>query len=345
MSNRKSVAVACCAGICCCTAAVADPAPAPPHDGVDLELGGRLVHEFAWSRDSVGPFDRHCFAPGVCARLSDRAAVAAEIELAQDGLAGGRGDGEVALTFAVLDYRFRDEFQFRGGIVQSPLGGINLHHGSPLDDLTELPLVDGSLLHSSQRESGLGVFGALDLGRDIGAGYEAYLVNATVGDDAHDGGTAQAVVARLEVCPHPHLGLGFSAHTGRCNGDDGARRSIAALDVRAEFGGLRLRGAVARATADAEQGAGRRGAYAQLDWRALHDALLAGSTVDLIARADGLDLGVDADRESALTLGVNFLPSSDAVFRLDHTWTRTTTDADEGRDAPGRTRFSVATCF
>ena len=33
MSNRKSVAVACCAGICCCTAAVADPAPAPPHDG------------------------------------------------------------------------------------------------------------------------------------------------------------------------------------------------------------------------------------------------------------------------------------------------------------------------
>ncbi|MBK6900418.1 MAG: hypothetical protein IPH09_14615 [bacterium] len=46
-----------------------------------------------------------------------------------------------------------------GGIVPSPLGGINLHHGSPLDDLTELPLVDGSLLHSSQRELDLGDIG------------------------------------------------------------------------------------------------------------------------------------------------------------------------------------------
>ncbi|MBK7702508.1 MAG: hypothetical protein IPI34_06215 [bacterium] len=206
MSNRKSVAVACCAGICCCTAAVADPAPAPPHDGVDLELGGRLVHEFAWSRDSVGPFDRHCFAPGVCARLSDRAAVAAEIELAQDGLAGGRGDGEVALTFAVLDYRFRDEFQFRGGIVQSPLGGINLHHGSPLDDLTELPLVDGSLLHSSQRESGWRSRRP-DPGTSVPATRPTCQRNR--GDDARRR-TAQAVVARLTARTAP--GLGFGPH-------------------------------------------------------------------------------------------------------------------------------------
>jgi hypothetical protein len=44
-------------------------------------------------------------------------------------------------------------------------------------------------------------------------------------------------------------------------------------------------------------------------------------------------------------VGVNFLPSSDAVFRLDHTWSRTAAGDGGDRDAAGRTRFSVATSF
>ena len=293
MPNRKSMAVACCAGICCCTAAVADPSPAPPHVGIDVEIAGRLVHEFAWSRDAGGPFDRHCFAPCTAARLSDRATVAVEVEFAQDGLAGGRGDGEVVLTFAVMEYRFRDEFQFRGGIVPSPLGGINLHHGSPLDNLTELPLVDGSLLRSSQRESGLGV----------------------------------------------------STHSGQCREGSVARRTVAALDVRADLGGLGLQGALASASAAAGANEHRHGAYAQIDWRARRDLLMRGSSLDLIARVDAAGLDEGGERASALTLGLNFLPSADAVFRLDHTWSRAAADGGEAEAAPGRTRFSVATCF
>jgi len=244
-----------------------------------------------------------------------------------------------------MEYRFRDEFQFRGGVVQSPLGGINRHHGSPLDDLTELPLVDGSLLLSAQRESGLGVIGDLDLEGGAAASYEAYLVNGIVSDDPCAAGPAHAVVARLEFRPRTDLGVGVSAHSGQCREVGAARRTVAALDVRAELGGLGLRGALASASPSSEGGAPRQGAYAQIDWRAQRDLLLRGSNLDLIARVDAADLDEGGERASALTLGLNFLPSADAVFRLDHTWSRAAGGGGEAGAAPGRTRFSVATCF
>ncbi len=344
MPSLKLLNAACSAGFCCCAAAAA-AGPAFARDEVAVELGGRLVHEFAWSRDGVGPFDRHSFAPGVCARLSERATVAGEIEFAQDGLAGGSGDGEITLTFAVMEYRFRDEFQFRGGVIQSPLGGINLHHGSPLDDLTELPLVDDALLLSGQRESGLGFFGDLGLAGGAAASYEAYLVNGFAADDTCGAGAAQAVAARLELRPQPGLGLAASAHSGRCGAQGDGRLAVAALDVRAERGDLRLRGALATASAHAAAAPRRRGAYVQLDWRARRDLLMRGSSLDLIVRADAADLDDGGGRGSALTLGLNFLPSADAVFRLDHTWNRAADGGGEAARAPGRTRFSVATCF
>lgn len=62
MPSQKLLNAACSAGFCCCAAAAA-AGPAFARDEVAVELGGRLVHEFAWSRDGVGPFDRHSFAP------------------------------------------------------------------------------------------------------------------------------------------------------------------------------------------------------------------------------------------------------------------------------------------
>lgn len=341
--------------------------------GVDIMLGGYLDHEFERVEGGGSTFDQHRFVPFITARVSDRVTVSSEIEFEHGGFVGGDGEGEIKLEYAVMDYRFREGFQFRGGLVLSPLGAFNLRHDTPLNDLTERPLVDRQLIPSTLSESGMGVFGTLYPNEDLVLGYEAYLVNgfdegvlsgadgakklrirSGRGSQEQDNNRSKALVARLGASPRPGLNLGASVHTGKYDDAGDKRLTIAALDGQAAFGALELLGELAFAAADVDRAAepglaeSQRGAYGQVNWHVLHDRLLPGSVVTLVARADAMDYDtdVDGDQATALTLGVNFRPTEESVFKLDYAWSRTTArGAGDSAEAPGRLFFSVATYF
>jgi hypothetical protein len=86
----------------------------------------------------------------------------------------------------------------------------------------------------------------------------------------------------------------------------------------------------------------------QAAYHVLHDQILEGSVVTLVARHDlvDFDTDVDGDQEEGVTLGVNFRPTEQTVFKLDwnRSWetARSGTEKDEGHD---RVFFSFATYF
>ena len=79
----------------------------------------------------------------------------------------------------------------------------------------------------------------------------------------------------------------------------------------------------------------------------LHDKLLQGSIVTLVARGDWMDFDRDleGDSEEGFTLGANFRPTEETVFKFDYNWTWKTPVLGEREDVENRFFFSLATYF
>ena len=130
--------------------------------GSGTAIGGYIDHELIWNNNRK-TFDQHRFIPFIHASVSDRIHVTAEIEFEHGGLVKGTGesDGEVKLEFATIDISFAEYLNYRGGVILSPLGRFNLIHDSPLNDLTNRPLVDQQIIPTTLSEAGMGLFGAV----------------------------------------------------------------------------------------------------------------------------------------------------------------------------------------
>ena len=137
-------------------------------------VGGYIDHELFWN-DKAKTFDQHRFIPFLFSEVSDRIYVAAEIEFEHGGNVGG--DGEIKLEFATLDIAFHEAVSLRGGVILSPLGRFNLIHDSPLNDLTNRPLMAREIVPTTLSESGMGLFGTFYPSEAAVMGYELYVVN------------------------------------------------------------------------------------------------------------------------------------------------------------------------
>jgi hypothetical protein len=91
-------------------------------------------------------------------KFSDRLVLNAEIELEHAQAGEGTG-GEIALEFAYLDYLAHPAVNVRFGLLLIPLGFINEIHEPPFFHGVLRPAVETSILPSTWRELGLGVFG------------------------------------------------------------------------------------------------------------------------------------------------------------------------------------------
>jgi hypothetical protein len=323
-----------------------------------VSVGGYVDHEFKWREGVPSTFDQHRLIPFLYSRISDRLLFSTEIEYEHGGFVSGEDetDGEIKIEYAVLDFSITEALNFRGGIILSPLGTFNLLHDSPPNDLTERPSVDRLLIPTTLSESGFGVYGSLYPSVVAVLSYEIYLVNgfdARVlqetngtyrlstrdgrGSQKQDNNDNKALLARIGFSPRIGVSVGASVHTG--DYDDGGTRNltIAALDGKITRGPLEFLGEAALVHADvdgtAHPGAAddERGAYAQVNLHVLHDRVLPGSVFTLVARGDWVDFDADhrGDREERLTLGINFRPVEDTVFKLDYSWTWTASaDAD-----------------
>jgi hypothetical protein len=202
--------------------------------------------------------------------------------------------------------------------------------------------------------------------------YEAYLVNGFNedilsgttgsrklrvrggrGSQRADNNDDKAIVARAGFSPTLGGNFGVSVHTGKYDNAGEHRLTITALDGKWTFGALELQGEAALVSADIDRvaeptAAGKQsGLYGQANWHLLHDAVLDGSVFTAVVRGDWVDYDADADGDSeeGLTLGLNFRPTEETVFKLDYNWTWQTPVAGERGDADGRLFFSFATYF
>ena len=335
-------------------------------------LGGYMDLEFH-AGDEGSTFDQHRFVPFIYAEVSDRVHVASEIEYEHGGEVAGDEvtDGEISVEFATVDVKAFDALNFRGGIILSPLGRLNVYHDSPMLDLTERPLVDREVIPTTLSEAGLGLYGSFGLSEMLLVNYEGYIVNGFkdsavedglldphegAGSKSEDNNNSRAFVGRLGVSPRLGTEFGVSVHTGDYDSLGTQNLTLAALDGRFAAGPFEFLGEGALGRADYEESPGveetaeSAGFYLEGHFHFLSGAIsaLPQSVFTAAARADYVDhdQNVDGLDQERLTLGLNFRVTEETVFKNDLLFDRgRALDASDWDDTQTSYRFSVATYF
>lgn len=355
--------------------------------GSGTAVGGYVDVEYRYNlTGKTGSFDQRRMVPFLFAEITDRLHFGTEIEFEHgpalenaDGEA--EGAGEIKIEFATLDYRFHEALNLRGGVLLSPIGRFNLTHDSPINELTDRPLMARQVIPSTLSEAGVGFFGTLYPGERSLVGYEAYVVNgfdAVLGEPEdgrlpiRDAGGKRGdvenapmnFVGRMAVSPFLGLEVAASAHTGPYGGYGDAKpastrnATIWALDATFNRGRFDLLGEYARLNvglADSLKTAGvapgREGYYLQANVHFGHGWLSPRPTSSFTAatRYDFVDYqrrgGVE-DRQRAITAGLNWRPVPDAAIKADLRWDWTTAATGSGYGpSTKRVALSMATYF
>ena len=303
--------------------------------------------------------------------VSERVRVASELEFEEGG-------EEIKIELATIDFEIHEALTFRGGIILSPLGRFNLAHDSPANDVTDRPLVSTEIISTTLSEAGMGFFGAFYPSATSRVTYELYGVNGFNDDvliGSEDGTRIPAgkgnfennnqnlaFVGRIAISPHSSLEVGVSGHTGPYNVhtieglevDEKRSLTIFAVDGEVRWNRFELLGEYARASIDVPeqllslQAENQQGFYLQVNVHFLEGLIstLPKSAFTGVVRYGlvDFDTDIDGDSQNRLTLGLNFRPTEDTVFKLDYqyNWHRDRVNL-EARSAG--LLFSVATYF
>jgi len=218
-------------------------------------------------------FDQQRFVPFIYADITEHVKFASEIEF-EHGIRE-TSDSEISLEFAHIDYLVNEPFNIRAGILLLPVGKFNLLHDSPLNDLTDRPLVSQLIIPTTMAETGAGFYGTFYPGRTSKVDYELYFTtgpcsydsdgtpriaeeNGTrnsrqrkcASDDGFDINNGKAVVGRLAFSPMLGIEVAGSGYYG--NGAPNTSYnslSIFALDWTLQRGPFELIGEAAWAYA------------------------------------------------------------------------------------------------
>ena len=204
-----------------------------------ITLGGYASWVTKDAGDEHRSLDFPRLIPFIYAQVSERVTFATEIEI-EDG-------HEVEVEFAFVDYHLADCLNLRGGVILDPLGKFNLVHDDPVNELTERPLVDTTVIPTTLREVGGGFFGTL-FPADSSAGqvtYEGYVTSGfkglfkdgTVAFDTTDGlsgGRAHETPDGTESPTTTTISRRSAASNGaRCSAPSSASRRTTATTTRA----------------------------------------------------------------------------------------------------------------
>jgi hypothetical protein len=128
---------------------------------------------------STNGFDQQRFVPFIYADVTEHVKFASELEI-EHGVRGS-DTNEISLEFAFIDYLVNEPVNIRAGIVLIPIGKFNLLHDSPLNDLTDRPLVSQFIIPSTMSETGAGFYGTFYPGRTSKLDYELYVTTGPCG--------------------------------------------------------------------------------------------------------------------------------------------------------------------
>jgi hypothetical protein len=217
-------------------------------------------------------FDQQRFVPFFYADVTEHVKFAAELEIEHGIRESSENEIEMGLEFAHIDYLVNEVFNIRAGILLLPLGKFNLLHDSPLNDLTDRPLVSQFIIPSTMSETGAGFYGTFYPGRTSKMDYELYLTTGPCGYGSdgtplvneadgtrngrqrtcagHDGAdinNGKAVVGRLAYSPMLGVEVAGSGYFGNANQNGSTYNplSIMALDWTLQKGPFELIGEAA----------------------------------------------------------------------------------------------------
>ncbi|HMS84240.1 MAG TPA: hypothetical protein PKD12_11365 [Nitrospira sp.] len=217
-------------------------------------------------------FDQQRFVPFIYADITEHLKFASELEI-EHGIRA-TNDVEISLEFAHIDYLVNEKVNIRGGIVLIPLGKFNLLHDSPLNDLTDRPIVSRLVIPSTMSETGAGLYGTFYPGRTGKLDYEVYFTTGPCGyngdgeprvtefngtknsrqrkcgsDDGLDINNGKAVSGRLAFSPMLGVEVAGSGYFGNQSATSYNPLSIFAVDWTLQKGPFELIGEAAWAHA------------------------------------------------------------------------------------------------
>ncbi|MFO0732807.1 MAG: hypothetical protein U0361_17905 [Nitrospiraceae bacterium] len=135
-------------------------------------------------RGTTNGFDQQRFVPFIYADVTEHVKFAAELEIEHGIREDATQGAEIGLEFAHIDYLVKEPFNLRAGILLIPIGKFNLLHDSPLNDLTDRPLVSRLVIPSTMAETGAGFYGTVYPGRTSKLDYEFYVTTGPCGYNA-----------------------------------------------------------------------------------------------------------------------------------------------------------------
>ncbi|MFP6642456.1 MAG: hypothetical protein VCF24_02660 [Candidatus Latescibacterota bacterium] len=337
-------------------------------------IGGYTETHFRWEREAgiteELTFDMKRFNLFVYAPVSERLRVAAEIEFEEKG-------EEIVIEAALIDFELSPAVTFRAGILLTPLGRFNVAHDSPVNDLTDRPLINTELIGTALSEPGMGFYGALFPTAASRVTYEIYAVNGfddnvVLGeaagtripagkDNIEDNNNRPSITGRIAYSPDPAGELGLSLHTGPYNTweidgltiDNRRNLTLFVIDGDLSWRRFKFLGEYAVASIDVPEASslladGQSGFYLQGNARFGQGWIgtLPDSEFTAVARWGSIDFDtdIDGDSQDRLTLGLNLRPIEDAVFKIDYqrNWAR---DRFDNEVESAALLFSVATYF
>ena len=226
------------------------------------------VLESGYAGGTTNGFDQQRFVPFIYADITEHVKFASELEI-EHGIRGGE-DNEISLEFAHIDYLVNEPFNIRGGIVLIPIGKFNLLHDSPLNDLTDRPLVAQFVVPSTMSETGAGFYGTFYPGRTGKLDYELYYTTGPCGynsdgsprvseekgtkdsrqrkcasDDGLDINNGKAVSGRLAYSPMLGVEIAGSSYYGNQSPFSYNPLSITAIDWTLQKGPFEVIGEAA----------------------------------------------------------------------------------------------------
>jgi hypothetical protein len=151
---------------------------------IQYRAHSNAVLESYGGQGTTNGFDQQRFVPFIYADITEHVKFASELEI-EHGIRGSTGNNEVSLEFAHIDYLVNEPVNIRAGIVLIPIGKFNLLHDSPLNDLTDRPLVSQFIIPSTMSETGGGFYGTFYPGRTSKLDYELYVTTGPCGYNAN----------------------------------------------------------------------------------------------------------------------------------------------------------------
>jgi len=219
-------------------------------------------------------YDQQRFVPFIYADITEHVKMAAELEIEHGIRETSDNEVEFGLEFAHIDYLIKEPFNLRAGIILLPVGKFNLLHDSPLNDLTDRPLVSQFVIPTTMAETGAGFYGTFYPSRLSKIDYELYFTTGPCGyntdgsprinqedgtrgsrqrkcptDDGLDINNGKAVVGRVAFSPMLGIEIAGSGYYGNSSPSSYAPLSIYAVDWTLQRGPFELIGEAAWAYA------------------------------------------------------------------------------------------------